>query len=500
MLLSVTVLASCIPSKSEITPYSSLPPSPISQSSTDTFATPPLTIQSTEQTYTDPEGWFSLDFPAQWIKESDWLYMGSDGFIEIGYLPEYAFSPYALTVCESLANINTKNLYTVSWMGTSGMGGCQLLSRPGISPATTWVVVENPSADFMHRFFYVKTDSSHFVPITSTFVWLRPIEEKKKADFSQAELRPEDINFWNNTSSMPSNLFIKEYALPSEHQGEDPSKKIFSDFIPSEALPTPSSSNESYSPETIENINQSLEKYGYKLQQSDAIYLYDLYQNETKALQNIYQLPKIYLFQTEYGERLVFFAHTLVDSNQSPYTEGNIVSYLVQDEKITVWEKAVLNPMYSGWTPIWVEDKPLFLGLGDGVTLQVLNVQHEIVYTFATYYGTHVPIKNFQAWDKHWILEVSNFVIQDGKILNEKYKFEEVFNWSLINEKPFYFFRKGPRVGFSYDGQFFSTFYDEIIHGYCCGLAFNNPLVRDNVVRFFGKHDGIWYYVILETQ
>jgi len=450
-LFSVTALASCIPSKSEITPYSSLSPSSASPSPIGTFATPPFTIpiQPDEQVYTDPEGWFSLAFPAQWTKESDWSYTGSDGFIEIGYLPEYAFTPNVLTVCESLANINTKNLYTVSWMGTSGIGGCQLLFRPGISVATTWAVAENPSADFSHRFFYVKADNAHFGRITSTFTWLRPVEEKKKPDFRKAELPPEDIDFWTNTSSMPSNLFIEEYALPSEYQGEDPSKKIFLDFVPPEALPTPASSNQSHSPETVENINQSLEKYGYKLQQVvDMAYLYDLYQNGTRVLQNIYQLPKIYLFQTEYGERLVFFAHTLVDSKQSPYTEGNMVSYLVQDEKITVWEKAVLNPMYSGWTPIWVEDKPLFLGLGDGVTLQVLNVQHEIVFTFATYYGTHVPIKKFQAWDKHWILEVSNFVVQDGKILNEKYKFEEVFNWSLINEKPFYFFSQGTSCRF----------------------------------------------------
>lgn len=501
-LFLVAALVSCTPTKSETTPFSSPSPSSTVQSPTDVFATPSFTIsfQPDEQVYTDPEGWFSLAFPAQWTKESEWSYKGSNGFIEIGYLPEYAFAPYALTVCESLANIDTKNIYTVSWMGTSGIGGCQLLSRSGNSPATIWAVAENPSADFAHRFFYIKADNTNFGRITSTFTWFRPVEEKKKPDFSQAELRSEDVAFWSNTISLPSSFSLSEHALAIEYQSEDPSEKIFLNFVAPEILPTQSSSHQSYSPATVESVNQSLEKHGYKLQQGDVAHLYDLYQNGTKALQNIYQLPKIYLFQTEYDERLVFFAHTLVDSKQSPYTEGNIVSYLVQDEKITVWEKAVLNPMYSGWTPIWVEDKPLFLGLGDGVTLQVLNVQHEIVYTFATYFGTHVPIKKFQAWDEHWILEVSNFVVQDGVIFNEKFKFEEVFNWSLINKKPFYFFRKGPRVGFSYDGQFFSTYYDEIVHGYCCGLALNNPMVRDNVIRFFGKRGGVWHYVVLEIQ
>jgi hypothetical protein len=153
--------------------------------------------------------------------------------------------------------------------------------------------------------------------------------------------------------------------------------------------------------------------------------------------------------------------------------------------------------MYSGWQPIWAADGPLCLGLGDGVTLQVWNVQHKLVYSFATTFVTHVPIKRFWGWQNHWILEVSNFLIQDGEILNQKYGFEEVFDWSLIHDQPFYFFRKGPRIGFSYDGQFFSPYYDEVIHGYCCGLALNNPMMNDHTIRFFGRRDGIWYYVVL---
>jgi len=397
-----------------------------------------------------------------------------------------------------LANIDTKNEYTVSFVGTPRIDGCQLHSRPGKSPATTWAVAENPSANFAHRYFYIKADDANFGRITNTFTWLHPVEENKIIDFSQADLRSEDEDFWNNTISISPYVSVKEYALSSKYQGEDPSKKIFLNFIPLEARPTASSPNHTYSPATMESVNQSLEKYGYKLQQGNNAYLYDLYQNSSKVLQNIYQLPVVHLFQTNDDERLVFFAYTLVDFNQSPYIEGNVISYLIQDEKISIWEKSVLKSMYPGWRPVWVKDEPLFLGLGDGVILQVLNTQHVTVFSFATYYGAQVPIKKFQAWDEHWILAVSNFVVQDGIIINEEYNFEEVFDWYLINKKPFYFFRKGPRVGFSYDGQFFSTYYNEVIHGYCCGLALNNPMVADNVIRFFGKRDGIWYYVVLE--
>ncbi|MBW6472312.1 MAG: hypothetical protein K0B14_04235 [Anaerolineaceae bacterium] len=517
LLFLLVILVSCIPAKTEIKTHPSLMPSlsfpsvTASPNPSRTSTLSPTTTlenliiktatQPEYQVFIDPEGWFSFSYPKQWIKKSDLSYLGTDGFFEIGYIPEYSFYPNALTVCEWLANINTKNLYTVSWLVTVEMGGCKLLPRSGLSE-TTWAVVENSSDDISRRFFYIKTDNAHFEDISSTFKWIRPIEEKKKPDFNKIELRSEDNDFWSKTSSLPSNLVLKEYPLPSKYQSADHSESVFLWFIPPEALPTPSSSShQSHSPTTVESINQSLEKNGYSLQKvKDSYYLYDLYQNNTRVLQNIYQLPEVYFFQTEDEEKLVFFAYTLIDPKQTPYTKDNVISYLVLDESISIWEKSMLNSQYPYWRPIWVVDKPLFLGLGDGTTLQVFNLQHEIIFSFASYFVTHVPIKKFKAWNNHWILEVSNFVVQDGNILNEKYNFEEVFDWFLIKENPFFFFRKGPRVGFSYDKQFFSTYYHEVIHGYCCGLILNNPSLKDDVLRFFGKRDGIWYYVVLEFR
>lgn len=517
-LISLTTMVSCIPRKTGINTsisisFSASPsistktssPNPvqtITHSPTVTLTLPKINTPTfpNEQIFVDPEGWFSFSFPSTWKKTSDLSYVGSDGYFDIGYLPEYSFYPNAVTVCEWLANINTKNLYTVSWLVTVEMGGCKLIPRSGLSE-TTWAIVENSSDDISRRFFYIKTDNAHFEDISSTFKWIRPIEEKKKPDFNKIELRSEDNDFWSKTSSLPSNLLLKEFPLPSKYQSADPSESVFLWFIPPEALPTPSSSHQSHSPTTVESINQSLEKKGYSLQKvKDSYYLYDLYKNNTRVLQNIYQLPDIYYFQTEDEEKLVFFAYTLIDPQQTPYTKDNVISYLVLDERISIWEKTMLNSQYPYWRPIWVVDEPLFLGLGNGTTLQVFNLQHELIFSFASYYVTHVPIKKFKDWNSHWILEVSNFVVQDGNILNEKYNFEEVFDWFLIKEKPFYFFRKGPRVGLSYNDKFFSTYYHEVIHGYCCGLTLNNPQFKDDVLRFFGKRDGIWYYVVLEFR
>jgi hypothetical protein len=156
--------------------------------------------------------------------------------------------------------------------------------------------------------------------------------------------------------------------------------------------------------------------------------------------------------------------------------------------------------MLDSGRSIWVAGDLLMLGLGDHTDVQLRNGRHDLVFSFATYFGAQLPIKRFLAWNDHWILAVSDFVIQDGEILNAKFEFEEVFDWYAIDDKPFYFFRKGPRVGFSYDGQFFPDYYHEIVHGYCCSLALNNPRMIENTVRFFAKRDGLWYYVVVDIN
>lgn len=50
------------------------------------------------------------------------------------------------------------------------------------------------------------------------------------------------------------------------------------------------------------------------------------------------------------------------------------------------------------------------------------------------------------------------------------------------------------------DGQFFRLDYPKVIHGYCCGLALNNPWLGESGAGFFAKRDGRWVYVRLEVK
>jgi hypothetical protein len=117
------------------------------------------------------------------------------------------------------------------------------------------------------------------------------------------------------------------------------------------------------------------------------------------------------------------------------------------------------------------------------------------IYGFASVYLVDMPVKGLWSWDGHWLLEVDGFLIQDGEVLNERLGYEDIFGWQLLNGKPFYYFRKGPRVGISYDESILSVYYDEVIHYRCCEASMFNHDGNQDMVWFYGLREGAWYYV-----
>jgi hypothetical protein len=462
----------------------------------------PPTAGSDEQVYIDQEGWFSVKLPKDWQAGNvPGSFSGEDGFFEIGYLPELMYVGHRLDACQWYANILTKDIYSMSWISTA-RNGCQLETLPGVSPPAVLEVVENLAAEYPQRFFYLKSDPENFNQIVESLTWLKSMKNNPKQNYQFASMSPEEELFWENTIPLPEKLSLREFKLPDEAQDQSPGEVIFLEFIPPEAQPTPveSKSESTYVPKTLVNINEDLEPFGYELTFMNEIGLNDLYKDGELVLKNLYRLPDVFIEPAPEGNKLAFIAHTTKDTSKSFYAENNAASYLVQNDSITLWEDKHINPMYIGGNAIWVDEELLILGLGDHTNVQLRNSNYDLVFSFYTYFGTHIPVKGFSVWDEHWILGVTDFVVIDGEILNEKYGFEEVYRWGLIDNKPFYFFRKGPRAGFSYDGDFFPVYYHEIVHGYCCGLALNNPRMFDDSIRFFGKRDGVWYYVVVNID
>jgi hypothetical protein len=457
----------------------------------------PVATKIDEQIYIDPDGWYSVNIPAEWENtESPNSFVGENGFFSTGYLPEMMYMAYAIDICQWLANINTKDTYSV--VPLFDHNGCILTTLPEISPPTIQAVIENPAADFPQRFLFIETDAEHFDSMMNTFTWLQPIDQYIEPAFHLAPLSSEDEIFWEYTSPLPVGFSIEEYKLPDEAQKESPSEKIFLEFIPPDAPREDQKPGTTWSPDTWEDINEKIEPFGYELRPTAVAYLYQLYKDGVMVFDNIYELPSVYQFPTSDGKKITFFVRTLKNPDLSPYSNDNAVIYLVENDVITQWEEGPGSPIDPKRPPILVEDELLWLQVGENTYVQVQNNQRDTLFSFATYFGARLPVNKFRSWNNHWILEIGNFVIQDGEIFNEKYGFEEAFDWYEINDKPFYFFRRGPRVGISYDGNFLPVYYHEVVHGYCCGLALNNPRMDENSVRFFGKRDDVWYYVIMK--
>lgn len=122
------------------------------------------------------------------------------------------------------------------------------------------------------------------------------------------------------------------------------------------------------------------------------------------------------------------------------------------------------------------------------------------MYSFTIYTEPIYSTRVFTSWNDHWVWEARDFLIQDGEILNEKFGFQEIFAWRLVDGYPAYLFRKDGRVGFSYAGKILPLEYQNVAHYLCCGYASSNPRFDENSVRFFAEREGVWYYVVVDFR
>lgn len=123
---------------------------------------------------------------------------------------------------------------------------------------------------------------------------------------------------------------------------------------------------------------------------------------------------------------------------------------------------------------------------GDGKALYALTVPG---------FWVDVPLKAFLPWGEHWVVEAGERVIVDGTDINRALGYDTIFGWRLVQDRPFFFFRRGAAYGISYDGQELAYRYDDIVHYMCCEPAMFNTAGNETMVWFHALRDGTWYYV-----
>jgi hypothetical protein len=131
---------------------------------------------------------------------------------------------------------------------------------------------------------------------------------------------------------------------------------------------------------------------------------------------------------------------------------------------------------------------------------QVLNYSvkknNNILYLFSVKNMVVVSsIKSFFVYKNEWILEYTDNVIINGKNIVELNDYSKAFSYSIIEKKPFYFFKKDDNINISYNNEIYITRYDEVIRYQCCEPSFFNVSKNKKMVWFYALKDGFWYYV-----
>lgn len=144
----------------------------------------------------------------------------------------------------------------------------------------------------------------------------------------------------------------------------------------------------------------------------------------------------------------------------------------------------------------------------EGQPLQTVKVMRDSETIFEAPAGLPspaVPIQALWTYDGHWTLEVlysdettwAGRVFIDGVMVNEQKGYEEAFGLQLLDGKPFFFYKRDGKIGYSYDGNETILGYNEIPHYFCCAETEYNPIQAENMVAFFAQKDNTWYYVEL---
>jgi len=191
-------------------------------------------------------------------------------------------------------------------------------------------------------------------------------------------------------------------------------------------------------------------------------------------------------------------------------TQGEILALHEQDRAMVYSEDV-----------IWEQGNPAIASLGEDRNLlavletseqgqpeQTAKLLREDTIIFETPAGLPspaMPLQGLWAYDGHWALEIlfadpntwAGQVFIDGELVNELQGYDEAFGFQLLAGKPFFFYNRDGKLGYSYDGQETALDYDEIPHYRCCSESSLNPIRAQNMVAFFAVKDGTWSYVEL---
>lgn len=436
--------------------------------------------------YVDPHGGFTLRIPPNWKADDEpGSFSGPDGYLRSGYLPEMGYLQGAISVCMRLANSPQGPTRKA---GFSQKSSCFLKPYPEMNTDPVRWIFENGTDQPEKRFFYVEANSEMIVPIVERLQRLSIPETKKWYRVPVSPLRADDETFWLSVSPLPAGWQVEEIPL-----FDDPgnSSQVYERYrqIPMElkSWPFPVVIDQKATPTPpgglLAEPNAILEKFGYRIENISPSEQgpFAVYHQDQLVLNSISDFEPVLLNKS--GDDFLLSV-TVIGRGYCVIQTGTV--QCIDPRNTQRWT----SPVFLGDQAVAVFWEP--------TTGQLqLKSSEEVLYAFSTIFTTSPQLEAFRIYDEDWYMQIDDTLIRSGENLNTSLGYEAIFDLRRFGDKILYFFRKGPRVGISFDGKVLPLYYDEVQHLGCCAYGMLNPRRSGDKLGFLALRDGMWYFVKL---
>lgn len=444
-------------------------------------------------TYHSPSLGISFEYPVGWEEVAEGRYQGEDGFFQV--------SPYksiASGLSDAYHRLSFRMVRACTWEANAipgqygqdpelrllsdipGRAQCQITPGAGAQQASPTLLFETPNEGWG----LLHADERQMALIQRTLVYDQPggrAQQCEEYPCSAEEIKPE---LSRHTKRM-GELTLEEYSLfpsskntPMEDQLAGALAAVRVNRDAWRAGPVPD-----YEPESLERDNAALAPFGYRLESftiENGELRMRLYRGEALIKDNLSLYPRSLVVEPVHQADIALIVE-----------EAGVGLWLIRRDSLERWDVWAhldsYDVAFAGGRLVAYEFEPTDWSGTLWVTLNGERVHSLLV----PWRPLSVQIDN---WQDNWVLEMDGTLSVDGEIMNLAWGYGEIFEYRLLDGKPFFFYEQGGQVGISYDGQELPVRYDEVIHGECCG-GMNNPRSSEQMVSFYARRDGMWYYV-----
>lgn len=434
----------------------------------------------------------SIQIPPGWQQTGDGVFSGADGSLKIssrdvGFLGVEVF-------CTLEANRNNtlgeKPLLSL-WNSGNGFQGCVFLQEEtGQNSEKGLIFAWYPQTAERNSVLEIEVNTEFALAIENGLKFTGHLTPNKPV----LDLVPPEctLNQDPPTQTTDNGLHTEEYLLISADCYQQLNVEAFAGLTPAKAREMASAlriQGEAY----FELINRLLKPIGYSIQDK-----------------------KIYQGKNPITGTLEWIGNPVINQSKTefylPVREFITYKSLIVSKQGALAE--TYSPFYSslGYVPTraFIGDDLFTLAydeenktdVGYSLGIQVLK-NGEIIYEMNVLPPNPAtgPVRGLYTWNGHWILEVTDIIIQDGEVLNQKLNYSEMFAWREMSGQPFYFFSQNGMTSISYGNQILPLQYERVIHQpMCCSGGMVNMTLGDNGLAFYAMRDGFWYYVILMPE